>query len=125
MSPRLPGGYIWDEAEKAGLSFRNYGFFLTGFSQGLGKSLIPDNYPTEPGLQPGGHYTGGLLAPTVNGHSDLDFRQFDTDYADSDAPITNGNNCPYPRPVYGKFNAPNRFSGVEPGVPGHAGFRQE
>ncbi len=28
-----PSGYIWDDVENAGLSFRNYGFFLTGFVQ--------------------------------------------------------------------------------------------
>ena len=104
-----PAGYIWDNAENHGLSFRNYGFFLTGFESSIGKSIVPDNYPTEPGLKPGGHYTGGALDPNVNGHSDLDFRQFDTDYADSDAPTTNGNNAPYPRQTFGKFNAKNRF----------------
>ena len=35
--------------------------------------------------------------------------QFDTSYADSDAPTTGGNAKPYPEPAYGKFNAPNRF----------------
>ena len=101
-----PGGYIWDAVEKAGLSFRNYGFFT---STGA-KNVVPDNYPGEPGLTPGGHYTGGLLDRNANGYTDIDFRKFDTDYADSDAPTTNGNNAdPYPRQTYGKFNARNRF----------------
>ena len=98
-------GYIWDDAQTAGLSFRNYGLYENG---GV-KNLSPDNYPSEPGIQPGGHYTGGVLNPNVNGRSDIDFREFDTNYADSDAPTTGGNNKPYPTPVYGKYSAQNRF----------------
>ena len=100
-----PGGFIWDAVENAGLTFRNYGFFT---SSGLTRQ-IPDNYPGELGLTPGGHYTGGLLSRAANGNTDIDFRKFDTDYADSDAPTTGGNHAPYPRQTYGKFNAPNRF----------------
>ncbi len=100
-----PGGFIWDAVESGGLSFRNYGFFT---STGA-KNQVPDNYPGELGLTPGGHYTGGLLSRSANGYTDIDFRKFDTDYADSDAPTTGGNNAPYPRAVYGKFNSPNRF----------------
>ena len=103
-----PGGYIWNNVESHGLSFRNYGFFLSGFESGLGAGQVPDNYPTEPGLTPGGHYTGGALVPAVNGHSDLDFRQFDTNYADSDAPTLSAA-TPYPLKAYGKFSAKNRY----------------
>ena len=100
-----PGGFIWDAVESGGLTFRNYGFFT---STGAARQ-VPDNYPGELGLTPGGHYTGGLLNRSVNGNTDIDFRKFDTDYADSDAPTTGGNAAPYPRAVYGKFNSPNRF----------------
>ncbi len=100
-----PGGFIWDAVERAGLTFRNYGFFT---STGSARQ-IPDNYPGELGLTPGGHYTGGLLDRAANGYTDVDFRKFDTDYADSDAPTTGGNSAPYPRRTYGKFNAPSRF----------------
>ena len=98
-------GYIWDAAQKAGLTFRNYGIYVNG---GV-PDLSPDNYPAEPGIQPGGHYTGGALDPAVNGRTDIDFRKFDTNYADSDAPTSGGNNKPYPLATYGKFHAPNRF----------------
>lgn len=99
-------GYIWDAAARAGLTFRNYGFFT---SSGVANQ-IPDNYPTEKGLQPGGHYTGGVLNPSISGQTDLDFRKFDTNYADSDAPITGGMATTYPLTSYGQFNEPNRFA---------------
>jgi len=100
-----PGGFIWDAVESGGLTFRNYGFFTSG---GV-KNQVPDNYPGELGLTPGGHYTGGLLSRSANGYTDIDFRKFDTNYADSDAPTTGGNNAPYPLAAYGKFKSPNRF----------------
>lgn len=66
-------GRIWDTMRRSGLSYRNYGFFLTNGVDGY----IPDNYPDATGVRPGGHDLGGI--------SDVDFRRFDTDYADSDA----------------------------------------
>jgi YVTN family beta-propeller protein len=103
-------GHLWDDAKRGGLSYRNYGFFLTEGQTGAvpqnGKSnLIPDNYPSAAGLQPGGHYAGGKLDPAVNGHTDIDFRQFDLDYPDSDGPKTG-----YRESTYGKFHAPDRFA---------------
>jgi hypothetical protein len=73
-----PGGHLWDMAQKRGLSYRNYGFFVTdGVSSG-GKVIIPDNYPASTGLQPGGHNLAGV--------TDVDYRRFDLDFPDGDAP---------------------------------------
>jgi YVTN family beta-propeller protein len=104
-----PAHHIWDLARAAGLTYRNYGCFSTfGVSiPGLG-TLIPDNYPTSTGLQPGGHYTGGPLNPAQAGYTDLDFRRFDTTYADSDAYADAG--APIALQTYGQFNAQSRFS---------------
>ncbi len=97
---RAPGGYIWDHVAKAGLSFRNYGCFVsfvdpkTRQKEGpLAKA--PDNGPNKRALV---------------GHTDIHFRQFDAAYADSDAWLTH--HVPFPKQVktFGKFNATSRFS---------------
>ena len=99
-----PGGHVWDDVlnnldlSGTGLThrLRNYGFFST-FGDNV---AIPDNYPAAPGLQPAGHDLGGI--------TDIDFRRFDTAYADSDGPQQIGSL--YPVPTYGHYNAPSRFS---------------
>jgi YVTN family beta-propeller protein len=73
-----PGGHLWDLARKSGLTIRNYGFFSNNGLKQDGKTVIPDNYPASTGLQPGGHDLGGL--------TDVDYRRFDVNYPDSDAP---------------------------------------
>lgn len=98
-----PAGHIWDAVKKAKLSYRNYGFF---YSFGVG-SLLPDNYPAASGLLPPGHDLAGV--------SDYDFRRFDSDYADSEAPITYYNQTGNPAFLYkitnyGKHQAPSRFT---------------
>jgi YVTN family beta-propeller protein len=72
------GDHLWDAARRAGVSLRNYGFFLYFADAEAGVIGGPDNYPATPGLRPGGHDLAGA--------SDLDYRRFDLDYADSDAP---------------------------------------
>jgi YVTN family beta-propeller protein len=94
-----PGGYIWDGVKAAGLTYRNYGFFLS--SGAAAKTLpspppsdpqnyqsIPDNYPNKPNLSPPGH----IPTPPgqVAGLSDYDYRKFDFNYADSDAWVKYG-----------------------------------
>jgi YVTN family beta-propeller protein len=78
-----PGGYIWDGVRKAGLSYRNYGFFLSGGTPSLPPFIVPDNYPSVAALAPPGH----IPTPEgqVAGQSDYDFRKFEFNYADSDA----------------------------------------
>lgn len=111
-----PGGYIWDGVKEAGLTYRNYGFYLsTGVPQNHAPSnqyAIPDNYPCAANLAPPGH----IPTPDgqVPGASDYDFRRFDFGYADSDAwvkysleattiGLTTGN----PPGYYASYNSPN------------------
>jgi len=120
-----PGGYIWDGDKAAGLTYRNYGFFL---SAGVPSSVhgpsnqyeIPDNYPVAANLCPPGHIP--TPAGQVPGASDYDYRKFDFSYADSDAwvkysldassvGLTAGN----PPGYYNSYNSPaqampSRFS---------------
>ncbi len=115
-------GYIWDNVKKAKLSYRNYGVDLSTGAPGL----IPDNYPTHANLHPEGHDLAGI--------SDYDYRHFDVDFPDSDAPyyytygtfptlpptgspyavpgsVPAGNpNAQFNETQYGKYNAPSRFS---------------
>jgi YVTN family beta-propeller protein len=94
-----PGGYIWDGVKAAGLTYRNYGFFLSSGaaaktlpnpppSDPQNYQLIPDNYPVKPNLSPPGH----IPTPTgqVAGLSDYDYRKFDFNFPDSDAWVKYG-----------------------------------
>ncbi|HZK82387.1 MAG TPA: hypothetical protein VFC46_15000, partial [Humisphaera sp.] len=96
------GDHLWDAARRVGVSLRNYGFFLYN-----GDAGGADNYPATLGLRPGGHDLGGV--------SDLDFRRFDLDYADSNAPTrlfqkTGNPNCLFGARTYGHAAAPSRFA---------------
>lgn len=102
-----PGGHLWDLARKAGLSYRNYGFFSSNGVIRAGKVILPENYPTAAGLQPGGHDLAGV--------TDVDFRRFDLDYPDSDArkllATKTGDKTYYtPKKKFGKHDAPSRYS---------------
>ena len=90
------GGHIWDTVQKAGLKYRNYGFFYTFGVTGV----IPDNYPAATGLQPAGVDLGGV--------SDYNYRRYDASYADSEAPARYG--CPYKITSYGHYSMPSRYS---------------
>lgn len=101
------GRNIWDTARQAGLSLRNYGFFSYNSESFIGVPKGPDNYPGAPGLLPGGHD----LAGTTN----VDYRRFDMDYPDSDAPDfyfrqTGDKNCLFARTEYGRAESRSRFS---------------
>ncbi|HSU65470.1 MAG TPA: hypothetical protein VLJ39_01235, partial [Tepidisphaeraceae bacterium] len=102
-----PGGHIWDSVRKAKLSYRNFGFFLSdGIKHGK-ETVAPENYPNVVGLQPAGH--------DLEGVSDLDFRRFDLNYSDSDAPTEyaqkfNDKDFLRPRKTFGIHDAPSRFS---------------
>ncbi len=98
--------HLWDLARRAHLSIRNYGFYLSEGDKKAGVTLIPENYPTVAGLQPPGHDLAGI--------TDIDFRKFDLDYADSDAPKiwfdrSGDPNCLYSKKTYGKHAATSRF----------------
>jgi YVTN family beta-propeller protein len=101
------GEHLWDAAEHAGVSLRNYGFFLYMTDKGIGIPGGPDNYPTASGLRPGGH--------DLTGVSDLDYRRFDLDYADSNAAVelfkkTKDSDCFFKLKTFGRANAPSRFA---------------
>lgn len=83
-----PGGYIWDGVKAAGLTYRNYGFFLSAGAPTIPPFAIPDNYPNKANLSPPGH----IPTPPgqVAGFSDYDYRKFDFGYADSDAWVKHG-----------------------------------
>jgi YVTN family beta-propeller protein len=85
------GGYIWDGVKNAGLTYRNYGFFLSSGAPSKPPYQVPDNYPTVAGLSPPGH----IPTPDgqVAGYSDYDYRKFDFSYADSDAWLKYGFNA--------------------------------
>jgi DNA-binding beta-propeller fold protein YncE len=100
-----PGGHIWDAVHAAGITYRNYGFFLsTGITDSHGNVIMPDNYPDVLGNQPPGH--------SLQGVSDWDYRRFDSDYPDSDASTIytqrGAQNCTYQEPTYGKYNSTSR-----------------
>ena len=101
------GTHLWDSAEHAGVSVRNYGFFLSAGEKKNKVEVLPENYPTVEGLQPPGHDLAGV--------TDIDYRRFDLDYADSDAPSiyfdqTKHADDLYKTKTYGKYNAPSRFA---------------
>ncbi len=86
---------------------RNFGFFLYIADGFVGVNGGPDNYPTSAGLQPAGHDLAGV--------TDIDYRRFDLDYPDSDAPSiyykqTGDKNCLFAHTKYGKYDSPSRFS---------------
>ena len=69
-------------------------------SQPTAKYSSRQDYPASKGVQPGGR--------DLNGASDYDFRRFDLDYPDSEAPQKCG--CSYKVTDYGKYKMPSRFS---------------
>jgi YVTN family beta-propeller protein len=98
---------IWDAAHEAKISSRNYGFFLTNNEGLVGSPGGPDNTPASIGLLPGGHDLAGV--------TDLDFRRFDLDYPDSDAPDlyfkqSADKDCLFAKTTYGQSKSPSRFS---------------
>jgi YVTN family beta-propeller protein len=101
------GRTIWDAAREAGIPIRNYGFFLSFNDHTSGVTGVPDNYPAAAGLQPPGHDLAGV--------SDIDFRRFDLDYPDSDAPAiyfkqTGDPKYLFAKAHYGRSKSPSRFA---------------
>jgi hypothetical protein len=102
-----PGGHLWDLARKHNLTYRNYGMFVTGGVFKNGKTIIPNNYPTVQGLQPGGHDLDGI--------TDIDFRCFDLHFPDSDAPSTlaqqkHDDKFLWEKHSFGQYNTPSRIA---------------
>ena len=99
------GRNLWDMARQAGISLRNYGFLLSFNDRVTGLAGGPDNYPGPAGLQPPGHDLAGI--------SDIDYRRFDLDFPDSDAPsidAAKNSDALFTKTAFGKYNVPSRFS---------------
>jgi hypothetical protein len=94
------GGHIWDMARKQGLTYRNYGCFITFSVKSGDKTIIPDNYPASAGVQPGGHDLAGI--------TDVDYRRFDLKFPDSDAPSESSQT--WDIKSYGHANLPSRMA---------------
>ncbi|SRR5579884_47193 len=94
---RAPSGYIWDQCLKRGVSFRNYGFYVT-----FGASRRPDGRPLTEDNMP--------ARKALVGRTDESFRQFDMAYADSNAWLRYTAPAPKQKKAYGKFSAPSRFA---------------
>jgi YVTN family beta-propeller protein len=111
-APAIPdvastGRNLWDTAREAGISLRNYGFLLSFNDRVTGLAGGPDNYPGPSGLQPPGHDLAGI--------SDIDYRRFDLDFPDSDAPSeyaarTGNSNALFKKTTFGKYKVPSRFA---------------
>ncbi len=96
---RPPSGYIWDQCAKKGISYRNYGFYVSFTDPGEismeGRPKAVDNTPNKKALV---------------GHTDLNFRLYDMRYADSDAWVMHNAPAPNQLKEYGAHKAPSRFA---------------
>ena len=93
-----PGGYLWDDAARAGISYRNYGFFEQSgnyINKRTGQIVLADNQPDEPGLV---------------GHTDINFRRLTFNFADSDAWKKDNCKAPTQQPEYGKYHEDSRVT---------------
>jgi YVTN family beta-propeller protein len=93
------GGYLWDAVAKKGLSLRNYGMFVS-FDPESGR---PDTQEMKG--------DGVATKPALQNATNLDFRRFDTAYADSEAWVEY-NLPPAPRQLakYGSHGDPARIT---------------
>jgi YVTN family beta-propeller protein len=99
--------HLWDLARDAGLTYRNFGMFLSTKNEDDPTPAMPAFYPTVKGLQPPGHDLAGL--------TDMDFPNFNLDFPDSDAPShyldqTQDQQFKYALTTWGKYNMPSRFA---------------
>jgi YVTN family beta-propeller protein len=102
-----PGGHLWDLCHAFGVSFRNYGCYITGSGSGSSTPGAAFDFPSSSGLLPAGH--------DLEGQSDFDYRRFDLDYADSDAPAVlakkhGDNSYLWGKKTFGKYKAASRFA---------------
>ncbi len=92
-----PGGYIWDQCRKSGLTYRAYGFFsaFADLKDAKGKLLVAANAP---------------LRKALVGHMDESYLRFVMAYPDSEASKRHGVTAPGQLAKFGKFDAPSRYS---------------
>jgi YVTN family beta-propeller protein len=102
--------HIWDNARRAGLTLRNYGFYVSAAEvsgRNVGLPGAPLNYPTVTGLRPGGHDLDGI--------TDVDYHGFELTYADSNAGVNLSKrflnpDLFYSIRTYGQAKSPSRFA---------------
>lgn len=83
------GGYLWDNAFRHGVSFRNYGSFIA-FGAGLQASKR-----------------------VLEGRTCPDFQRYDMSYADSDLWVKYGVNIPTQLKKFGRYDDPSRLNAWE------------
>lgn len=94
----VPGGHLWDACLRQGISFRNYGFFVDPIDKhevDSAKLEAADNSPTKKSLLP---------------FTDLNFRRFDQNYADSELWVEYGSPEPKQLKEFGIRKAASRFT---------------
>jgi YVTN family beta-propeller protein len=92
-----PGGYLWDNALRHNVEFKNYGMYIAAgipIRDRDGKPVAEDNSITMRAFQ---------------GRADLDYRMFDLDYAESEAWEKHGQTYPKRRPTFGSHGARSRI----------------
>lgn len=92
-----PGGYIWDDCRKHGVSMRNYGFYV-GETDALGPR--PDSPKTK---------VDAPVMKALVGITDDNFREFDMQYPDSEALAKYNFKAPRQMASFGRNGSPNRF----------------
>jgi YVTN family beta-propeller protein len=91
-----PGGYLWDNALKHNVDFKNYGVYIAAgvpLRDKYQKPVADDN---------------SITMKAFEGRADVDFRFFDLDYAESDAWDKHGRTYPKRRLTFGSHNAKSR-----------------
>lgn len=95
---RPASGYIWDQCTKHGVSFRNYGFF------------VQDRDPEDKRFGVAGENQDNKPAKkALIGMTDVNFRRYDTAYADSDLWVHYNNPWPKQLRSFGEFNSTSRY----------------
>lgn len=94
------GGYIWDRCAASGVSYRNYGFFTT----------FADINDKRYDILSEGIKEGTPAKKALVGKTDLNYRRYDTQYADSDAYEKFGFSYPTQLKEFGENKAKSRFS---------------
>jgi YVTN family beta-propeller protein len=94
-------GYIWDQLAKAGISYRNYGFYTGATTKGGEGDEVREGAGEEENTP---------YKKALGGHTDTNFRQFDLNHADSDAWVTLGLPRFLKTRTYGEHKAPSRIS---------------
>jgi YVTN family beta-propeller protein len=98
LMPLSPGGYIWDAAAAAGITYRDYGDFFDKGDQGTLMPVSQSNTCTGPVAHtylgtsvPAGSVlcfqpqtVNAATTPNLVGHADLRFRRYDLNFREAD-----------------------------------------